>query len=161
MYEMEVKLSISILSSDNKTDLCDITKLSCLLKVSSYNTPHEDHTNWGPVLGHLKTGFQVLFLRKAEQRFLAGSWDTMCKWTTQASTVAGRQEGSSLPQERAGDTKKKLHCNTLASTHAAVGKWASPFFVSAEELLSATDGDSRVVEIKQADTSTGSLFSVA
>lgn len=73
----------------------------------------------------------------------------------------GGQGGSSLPQERAGDKKKKLHHNTLASTHLAVVKWASPFFVSVEKLVSATDGDSRVVEIKQPGTSTGSLFSVA
>lgn len=73
----------------------------------------------------------------------------------------GGQEGSSLPRERAGDTKKKLRLNTIASTHLAVGKWASPFFVSVEECVSVTDGDSRVVEIKQPGTSTASLFLVA
>lgn len=70
------------------------------------------------------------------------------------------QMGSFLPWERAGDKKKKLHSNSLASSHPAVGKQADPFFASVEELVSAIDGDSRVVEIKQPGTSTSSLFSV-
>lgn len=73
----------------------------------------------------------------------------------------GGQAGSSLPWEKAEDKKKKLHRNSLASNHLAVGRWASPFFVSVEELVSATEGDSTAVEIKQPGTSTGSLFSVA
>lgn len=41
-----------------------------------------------------------------------------------------------------------------------MGEQAGPFFVSLEELVSAIDDDSRVVEIEQPGTSTGSLFSV-
>lgn len=67
--------------------------------------------------------------------------------------------GSFPPWERDGH-KKKLHHNTLASSHLIVGKQADPFFASVEELVSAIDNDSRVVEIKQSGTSTGSLFSV-
>lgn len=67
--------------------------------------------------------------------------------------------GSFLPWERDGD-EKKLHSNTLASSHLAVGKQRGPFFVSVEELVSAIDDDSRVVEIKQPGTSAVPLFSV-
>lgn len=99
---METKLSLRILSPDNKTHLCDLAKLPCLLKALGCNFPHRDHTNWGPVLRYLKGGFLVLSEEgRAVQE--VGS----------AGKHQGRQVASTLPRESELETRTKNYTTIL------------------------------------------------